>query len=81
MEVLGGPKMKIRKDVNGSYSVCYLLANTSNFDWSCWLEFKKDLNETEIETYIKSYFDNYMDLPLKINFTINKTYYKGVKNG
>ena len=75
-----GPKMWIRKNLNGSYSVQYILTNSYSNGRSAWHDFKKDMTAEEIESYIQGYFKGYLEIPEEIKFEPDLSIYKGVKN-
>lgn len=74
-----GPKMWIRKNLNGSYSVQYILTNSYSNGRSAWHDFKKDMTAEEIESYIQGYFKGYLEIPEEIKFEPDLSIYKGVK--
>lgn len=74
-----GPEMWIRKKLNGSYSVQYLLTNTYRSERSTWLDFKKDMTAEEMESYIQGYFKGYLEIPEEIKFEPDESIYKGAK--
>ena len=74
-----GPEMWIRKNVNGSYSVQYLLTNSYRSERSKWSDFKKDITAEEMESYIQGYFKGYLEIPEEIKFEPDESIYKGAK--
>lgn len=74
-----GPEMWIRKNVNGSYSVQYLLTNSYRSERSNWRDFKKDITAEEMESYIQGYFKDYLEIPEEIKFEPDLSIYKGAK--
>lgn len=74
-----GPKMWIRKNLNGSYSVQYLLTNTYRSERSGWRYFKKDITAEEMESYIQGYFKGYFEIPVEIKFEPDESIFKGAK--
>lgn len=74
-----GPEMWIRKNVNGSYSVQYLLTDSYRNDRSNWRDFKKDITAEEMESYIQGYFKDYLEIPEEIKFEPDLSIYKGAK--
>ena len=74
-----GPEMWIRKNVNGSYSVQFLLTNSYRSERSNWRDFKKDITAEEIESYIQGYFKDYLEIPEDIKFEPDLSIYKGAK--
>ena len=74
-----GPEMWIRKNVNGSYSVQYMLTNSYRSERSSWRDFKKDITAEEMESYIQGYFKGYLEIPEDIKFEPDESIYKGAK--
>ena len=74
-----GPEMWIRKNLNGSYSVQYLLTNSYRSERSKWCDFKKDITAEEMESYIQGYFKGYLEIPEEIKFEPDESIYKGAK--